>query len=185
MPRSLLRGISIFFEKEVDNLNLSAYNMVYKVNQIPVKDLLANSLPTVSQARAIEGGEDMGQEVKVTNSEWYVMECLWQKSHQSLTQIVPQMKERVGWSKSTCATMLRRMTEKELIGYQEDGKTKHFYPKVSRQDVEVQQTRDFLHRIYDGSIGLMMSTLVRQNDLSQEDIQELQEILQKAQSDKK
>ena len=166
----------------VDKLNQSLYNMVYKVNQISVKELMAYNFPTVLYTGAVKGGKGMGQEVKVTNSEWYVMECLWQKSHQSLTQIVPQMKERVGWSKSTCATMLRRMTEKDLLGYEEDGKTKHFYPRVSREDVEVQQTRDFLHRIYDGSIGLMMSTLVRQNDLSPEDIQELQEILQKAQS---
>lgn len=97
-------------------------------------------------------------------------------------QLVPVLKERVGWSKSTCATMVRRMTEKGLIGYKEQGKTKFFYAKVEKEDVVVQETRDFLQRIYDGSIGMMMSALLRQNDLSGEDIRELQEILEKAQS---
>lgn len=124
----------------------------------------------------------MKEEIKVTNSEWYVMNCLWEKSHLSLMQLVPLLKESAGWSKSTSATMVRRLTEKDLIGYEENGKTKYFFPKVKKQDVVVQETRDFLQRIYDGSVGMMMSALVRQNDLSQEDILELQEILKAAQT---
>ena len=122
----------------------------------------------------------MKEEVKVTNSEWYVMNCLWEKRPLSLLQLVPLLMESAGWSKSTSATMVRRMTEKELIGYEENGKTKYFFPKVDKQDVVVQETRDFLQRIYDGSVGMMMSALVRQDDLSSEDIQELQEILNAA-----
>ena len=122
----------------------------------------------------------MKEEVKVTNSEWYVMNCLWEKRPLSLMQLVPLLKESAGWSKSTSATMVRRMTEKELIGYEENGKTKYFFPKVDKQDVVVQETRDFLQRIYDGSVGMMMSALVRQDDLLSEDIQELQEILKAA-----
>ena len=122
----------------------------------------------------------MKEEVKVTNSEWYVMNCLWEKRPLSLMQLVTLLKERAGCSKSTSATMVRRMTEKELIGYEENGKTKYFFPKVDKQDVVVQETRDFLQRIYDGSVGMMMSALVRQDDLSAEDIQELHEILKAA-----
>lgn len=124
----------------------------------------------------------MKQEIHVTNSEWYIMNCLWEDSPKSLMQLVPLLKERVGWSKSTCATMVRRMTEKGLIQYEEQGKTKYFYTKIKKEDVEVQETRDFLQRIYDGSVGMMMSALLRQNDLSQEDIKELQEILKAAQN---
>ena len=123
------------------------------------------------------------QEIRVTNSEWYIMDCLWEEYPRTLMQIVPLMKDRVGWSKSTCATMVRRMAEKELIGYEEKGKTKYFHPKVKKEDVVVQETRDFLQRIYDGSVGMMMSALVRQNDLSKEDIKELQEILKTAEKE--
>ena len=122
----------------------------------------------------------MKQEIRVTNSEWHVMNCLWEAPPQSLMQLVAVLGERVGWSKSTCATMVRRMTEKGLLGYEEKGKAKYFFPKVKKDDVVVQETRDFLQRIYDGSVGMMMSALLRQNDLSREDIQELQAILKEA-----
>ena len=81
--------------------------------------------------------------------------------------------------------MVRRMSEKGLIGYEEKGKTKYFFPKVKKEDVVVQETRDFLKRIYDGSIGMMMSALVNQNDLSKEDIRELREILEEAEQNVK
>ena len=110
------------------------------------------------------------------------MECLWEEEPRTLMQIVPLLKERVGWSKSTCATMVRRMAEKDLIGYRENGKTKYFFPNIKKEDVVVQETKDFLQRIYDGSVGMMMSTLVRQKGLSKEDIQELQEILKAAEN---
>lgn len=122
----------------------------------------------------------MKKEIHVTKSEWYIMSSLWEESPRTLMQLVPLLNERVGWSKSTCATMVRRMTEKGLIGYEENGKTKYFFPKVNKDDVAVQETREFLERIYDGSIGMMMSALVNQNDLSKEDIRELQEILRTA-----
>lgn len=125
----------------------------------------------------------MKQEIRVTNSEWYIMDCLWEEHPRTLMQLVPVLKDRIGWSKSTCATMVRRMAEKDLIGYREKGKTKYFFPKVKKEDVVVQETRDFLQRIYDGSVGMMMSALVRQNDLSKEDIHELQEILKMAETE--
>ncbi|MCI8792046.1 MAG: BlaI/MecI/CopY family transcriptional regulator [Eubacterium sp.] len=124
----------------------------------------------------------MKQEIRVTNSEWNLINCLWEESPKTLMQLVPILKERVGWSKSTCATMVRRMSEKGVIGYEEKGKTKYFYPRVEKEDVVVQETRDFLKKIYDGSVGMMMSALVRQNDLSKEDIKELQAILKEAET---
>ena len=119
----------------------------------------------------------MDEEIKVTNSEWYVMSCLWDESPLTLMQIVPLLEEMVGWSKSTCATMLRRMTQKGLIGFEEKGKTKYFYPLVKKEAVVVQEIRDFLKRIYNGSVSLMMSSLIGGEGLTGKDIDELQKLL--------
>lgn len=122
----------------------------------------------------------MKQEIHVTNSEWYVMNCLWEEHPLTLMQLVHILNEQMGWSKSTCATMVRRMAEKNLIGYKENGKTKYFFPNVKKEDVVVQETKNFLQRIYNGSVGMMMNTLIHQNGLSEQDIEELREILKKA-----
>ena len=44
----------------------------------------------------------------------------------------------------------------------------------------VSETRSFLDRVYRGSVGLMMSTMARRQELTEEDLQELRDILAKA-----
>lgn len=116
----------------------------------------------------------------ITSKEWYIMNDLWENAPTTLMEITARMEQTTGWSKSTCATMLRRMTEKKLIGFEMRGKTKYFYPLADRDEEVVPETRNFLKRIYDGSVGAMMSTLVRQGSLSREDIEELSDILEEA-----
>ena len=54
-------------------------------------------------------------ETMLTNSEWYVLDCLWERAPQTVTQLVPILKGKVGWAKSTTITSLRRMEEKGLV----------------------------------------------------------------------
>ncbi len=60
-------------------------------------------------------------EKNVSNSEWYVLECLWDSAPKTLMQIVEECREKAGWAKSTTATMVKRMGEKGLIRYEEGG----------------------------------------------------------------
>lgn len=120
------------------------------------------------------------ESIQITNKEWYVMKALWEKEPQSLMDLVGELKESIGWSKSTCATMVRRMTEKELISYKLQGKTKLFYTLIKKEEVIVPETKNFLKRIFDGSVGMMMSTLMEQGSLSDNDIEELEKILYQA-----
>ncbi|MEZ3424327.1 MAG: BlaI/MecI/CopY family transcriptional regulator [Lachnospiraceae bacterium] len=117
--------------------------------------------------------------MKVTGSEWYVLECLWEEEPQTLMSIFTKLNKTQGWAKSTCATMLKRMEEKNLIRHEEKGRTKYFYTNTRRDEVAHKETRNFLNRIYNGSISMMMSALVAKNELSDQDISELEQILQK------
>lgn len=117
---------------------------------------------------------------QLTNKEWYIMKVLWGKSPKTLMELVEELGETMNWSKSTCATMIRRMTEKEIVGYRMDGKTKQFYPLVKKEDVIMPETNNFLQRIYDGSVRMFMNTLISQGELSDSDIDELEEMLRQA-----
>ena len=116
----------------------------------------------------------------LTNSEWYVLDCLWERAPQTITQLVPILKERVGWAKSTTVTTLRRMEEKGLLRVEVQGRAKHYYPAVERAKAVRQETRSFLDRVYQGSVGLMVSSMAREKSLTQEEIEELYAILKEA-----
>lgn len=115
----------------------------------------------------------------LSHSEWQVMECLWRRPH-TLMELVATLSEQIGWSKSTVATMVRRMEEKGTITFMEQGRTKIFFPTISREEVASRETKSLLQRAYNGSVGMLVNAMAQHNDLSKADIDELYEILRKA-----
>lgn len=120
----------------------------------------------------------------VTPNEWCIMELLWENP-QTLMELVGKLSECQGWSKSTVATMVRRMEEKGLITYDTNGRTKLFRSAVAREDVTARETTSLLQRAYNGSIGLLVSSMAQRNSLSKEDIAQLYAILKEAEDDAK
>ncbi|MEY8402501.1 BlaI/MecI/CopY family transcriptional regulator [Oscillospiraceae bacterium 44-34] len=118
--------------------------------------------------------------INLTNSEWYVLDCLWERSPMTVMELVAALGDRPGWAKSTTITTLRRMEDKGLVHCDLEGRTKHYTPAVSRDRAARRETRSFLDKVYRGSVGLMMSALAEDRALSKAEIDELYEILRKA-----
>lgn len=119
-------------------------------------------------------------DINLTNSEWYVLDCLWERSPMTVMELAAALKNRIGWAKSTTITTLRRMEDKGLVRCSLEGRTKHYAPAVRRDRAVRGETRSFLDKVYQGSVGLMVSALARDKALSRAEIDELYEILRKA-----
>lgn len=127
------------------------------------------------------GGEKMKtNKIVLQPSEWIIMEKLWESSPKTLMQLYHELKVEPGWSKSTVTTLLGRMADKKILYYEEGGKAKQYYPKVKRDDAAITETESLLERVYKGSVSMMMSTLIRNNNLSEADMEELYQILGEA-----
>ena len=126
----------------------------------------------------------MDMELQLTTPEWHMMECLWEAAPRTGRECVEHMNKRVGWSRSTTLTMLRRMTEKQLIQCIEGEDVLRYAPLVRREDAVIRETEDFLDRVYQGSVSLLMSAITRKQKLSKEEIDELYAILQQAEEAK-
>lgn len=120
------------------------------------------------------------KDVHVTDSEWYVLDCLWQQSPQTAMELVEALSRRVGWAKSTTLTTLRRMEAKGLLAGETVGRSRRYTPLVDRETATVRETSGFLDRVYRGSVGQMVSTMARRQGLTEEDLAELRAILAQA-----
>ena len=118
--------------------------------------------------------------VRLSVAEWKVMNLLWQESPRTMMQITNHFKETTGWTKHTVMTFLRRMEEKRAIHHEEGEKAKLYYPDIKRDEAALQETEDFLDKVFDGRMGLMLNTMVEKNALSKEEIAEMYEILRRA-----
>ena len=123
--------------------------------------------------------------IKLSEAEWKVMKLLWEESPKTMMQITNLLKETTGWTKHTVMTFLKRMEEKEAIHYEEGGRAKLYYPDIKKEEVVVQETEEFLHKVFDGRMGLMLNTMVEKKVLSKSEIDELYDILKKAEEETK
>lgn len=123
----------------------------------------------------------MEKQQTLTAGEWQIMELLWQRPH-TLMELVGKLEKSAGWSKSTVATMVRRMEAKGILTFDSGERAKIYRPAVAQTDVALRETRSLLKRAYQGSIGMMVSTLARKDGLTQQDIDELYAILKEAEA---
>ena len=119
------------------------------------------------------------QKLNLTSAEWSVMECLWQKAPRTGREATEWLQERMGWNRSTTLTLLRRMETKGAVVSSSEGGMKSFRPLIRREDAVRQETEDFIGRVYQGSLSLLVSSLTKKQALPQEEIDELYAILRK------
>ena len=117
------------------------------------------------------------KQIGLTEAEWTVMECLWEKSPRTGRETVAWLEQKMGWTRSTTLTMLRRLEAKGAVAGDTDGERKTFRPLIVREEVAVRETENLLDRAYKGSLSLLVSSLTRKQRLSQKEIDELYAIL--------
>ena len=88
--------------------------------------------------------------IKLTASEWSVLDSLWQENPQTVMQLVSKLGKTVGWAKSTTITTLRRMEEKGLVRCEMVGKGKSYTPAVEQEQADPSSKK----RTVDSSAGL-------------------------------
>ncbi len=123
-------------------------------------------------------GKESGM-VSLSDGEWKIMNRLWE-CESTITNLKNELSVETGWDKHIIITMLSRMEKKGAVAHRDGGRAKVFYPLVTREEVSMQETRGFLQKVYRGSLGMMVNTMVEDQALSEEEIRELAAILEQA-----
>ena len=79
---------------------------------------------------------------------------------------------------------LQRLEDKGAVSSREEGRKKVFSPVLRREDAALQETEDFLTRVYNGSVSLLVSSMTRRQALPQEEIDQLYALLQQLEDQK-
>ena len=116
--------------------------------------------------------------ISLTQAEWSVMDCLWDAGPLTGREVVQRMEQSCGWSRSTTLTLLTRLEHKgALESLPAEKGPKVFSPLLKREDAALEETKDFLNRVYQGSLSLMVSALTQKQALPREELDELYELL--------
>lgn len=115
--------------------------------------------------------------MRISDAEWKIMNELWEKEPLTMMQITKALSETTKWSKHTVMTYLKRLEEKKAIHFVEGVKAKEYYADLKKEDAMLYETNSFLEKVFRGNRGLMITTMIEKNELSDEDIEQLIDIL--------
>ena len=125
----------------------------------------------------------MKEKLNLSDGEWKLMHLLWEESPRTVAQLVKALENDTGWSKATIFIMLGRLEDKGAVTVKEGGRSKEYSPTVEKSTAAAHETRHFLDKVYQGSVGMMLSSLAGQKALSQTEIDELYAILRQAEEE--
>lgn len=116
-------------------------------------------------------------EYQITNAEWKVMKILWTKKESTSSEMFDLLNEKYDWSRSTVKTLLARLVEKDVLSTKRMGKSFIYSPSISEDQGVVEVSEDVEDKICSKKIPLVIGELIRNNQLTDKDIDKLQQIL--------
>ncbi|MBN3527113.1 BlaI/MecI/CopY family transcriptional regulator [Paenibacillus apiarius] len=115
----------------------------------------------------------------ITEAESEVMKLLWQKEPLTSIEIISQLKDQMEWSDQTIKTFLNRLHKKKAIRFEKSGRNYLYYPLVTYDEYLKAANRSFLDRVYNGAIGMLFTKFLEEEKLSDSQIDQLQQLLEK------
>lgn len=110
---------------------------------------------------------------KISDAELEVMRILWrEKQAVSFSDIRTELSEKMGWEKSTIATLLKRLQKKGVISAQEK-EIHHYAPNITKDEYVMFRKKSWIDKLYDGSTKNFVAALCQNGELTEADIDEL------------
>ncbi|MBQ1744114.1 MAG: BlaI/MecI/CopY family transcriptional regulator [Clostridiales bacterium] len=114
---------------------------------------------------------------KLFDSEIKVMEIIWEKGPLSAKEISLIAADSIGWNKNTTYTVIKKLEAKGFIRRDEPGFI--CTPLVSREQMQKQETESLINKFFGGSKKALFSALIDKEDLTDEQAEELQRLIDK------
>ncbi|EJL73725.1 BlaI/MecI/CopY family transcriptional regulator [Chryseobacterium populi] len=116
------------------------------------------------------------KEIKLTDSEKDLMEIIWVRKNVFMKDILESYPEPKP-ATTTIATLLKRMQNKDLVGYKLYGNSREYYPKVEKGEYFKEEMTSMIDRFFNSSVTQFASFFTSNTQLSQKQLKELREII--------
>lgn len=110
---------------------------------------------------------------KVSEAEAEVLKVLWaNKEPMTERNVMDTLGETSDWSQATIKTLLKRLFDKGAV-QREKREVYYYSPALSEADFEKGRTEDFVNKVFGGNAKGLLSTMLNNNILSEDDVGEL------------
>ena len=111
---------------------------------------------------------------KIFESEYRFCLILWEHEPVSSRELSDLCKEKLGWSKTTTYTVIKRLSERGVVKNENTVVTS----LVSKDEAQVSEIDELMEKKFEGSIPAFIAAFARSRKLSDKEINEIRQIIE-------
>ena len=107
------------------------------------------------------------------------MKILWKSGSASVQEVQDALPAKKRTRYTTILTMLKVMEKKGYVAHKEKNRTYYYHPILSEQKAKTNVIKDVVKSIFDGKPGELILNLVKEEKLSEKEIQEIKKAIRR------
>lgn len=112
---------------------------------------------------------------KIFESEYRFCLILWENEPVKSTELAKLCKEKLGWSKTTTYTVIKRLSERGVIKNENTIVTSI----VSKEEAQLSELDEMVDKKFEGSLPAFIAAFGRRQSLSDAEIEEIRRIIER------
>ena len=111
----------------------------------------------------------------ITGAEWEIMRVVWANEEVTSKFVSEVLGEKMNWKHATVKTLLNRLLEKNVLKKREKGNKYIYYTEYNEQEIAKEYVMETFNRICRTKVGHMITELIKNNMLSFDDLDNIEE----------
>jgi BlaI family transcriptional regulator, penicillinase repressor len=114
----------------------------------------------------------------LTNAEEQVMKLLWKLEKAFIRDLMNEFPDPKP-AQTTVFTLLKRMIDKDFVGFRQYGNSREYYPLVSKSEYFSDHISGIIKDFFNNSTAQFASFFANEADMSKKELEELRKIVEK------
>lgn len=114
--------------------------------------------------------------VTLSNREAEIMAVLWGQGPSTVAEVKDKLSDELAYT--TVLTILRNLEAKGYVGHQAEGRAHRYAARIKQKSARKSAIRDLAGKLFQGSADLLLTQLVADRKLSEDQVRRIREILE-------
>jgi len=121
----------------------------------------------------------MTKQYELTEAEWEIIQVVWEREPCAAPEVQEELVARKKWTYSTVKTLMDRMVAKGLLTTERIRNLILYRAAISQQEAQRGELMRTVKRAFGGAFTPMMQFMLESDTLSQKELNDLQDMIQK------
>jgi len=114
-----------------------------------------------------------------------VLETVWDLREANVHQVRERLARKKKLAYTTVLSAMQKLEKAGWLDHRAEGKTYIYFATASREQAGAGSVRGFLSRVFEGDAVAMFQHLIRESDLSDEELRELRRMIDEKRKERK